>query len=129
MEIKRILYVEDNTSKYMDIVSYFKRMGYSDIEWADNSEKAFAAIRKAKEEGRAFDLYLFDMHFEYDHKDDRDAGEKLMHDVRAAGDETPIIFVSSDNWKVPGAIGNIWYLPQRDWEEEAEDLMAKLKRM
>ena len=125
MEIEKVLYVEDNISKYMDVANYLKRVGVKEIEWVSNAEKAVAAIESASE---PFDLFLFDMHFNYFGHDDHSAGEKLMNLLREKGIDTPIAFCSSQNWKIPGSVGNIFYHPNRYWEEEVDAIFDKLKK-
>jgi len=126
MEIKRVLYVEDSSAKYMDVANELKRLGVQDIEWVSSADKAVETLKNAE---LPFDLFLFDMHFNYFGVDDREAGEKLMYRLREEGYETPVIFCSTGNWKIPGAFGNIHYHPDRDWEDEAAELINKLKVM
>ena len=125
MDVKKVLYVEDNITKYMDVANYLKRVGVKEIEWVSNAEKAVAAIESASE---PFDLFLFDMHFNYYGQDDHSAGEKLMNLLREKGIDTPIAFCSSQNWKIPGSIGNIFYHPNRYWEEEVDAILNKIKK-
>ncbi len=125
MEIKRILYVEDNINKYMDIATFLKRIGIRSIEHARNAEQAMEIV---KESSSVFDLFLFDMHFDFWGEDDHEAGEKLMNLMREKGYETPVVFCSSQNWKVPGSVGNIFYVPTRDWEAEAMELFRDLRQ-
>ena len=70
---------------------------------------------------------MLDVHFQFDGEDDRQAGEKTMKCIRKKGIETPIIFCSSRNWKVPGTLGNIFYNERRDWESEAMELFQYLR--
>ena len=129
MEIKRILYVEDTMEKYMAIYSYLKRLGYSDVEHAGNAEKAVELAEAAKLEGKPFNLFLFDMHFDFFGQDDQKAGRKLMDYFREKGYQTPVIICSSDNWRIPGSVGTVFYIPDRDWEEELKDLISTVKEM
>ncbi len=125
MEIKRILYVEDSINKYMDIATFLKRIGIQCIEHARNAEQAMKIVDESE---AAFDLFLFDMHFDFYGEDDHEAGEKLMNLMREKGYETPVVFCSSQNWKVPGTAGNIFYVPTRDWEAEAMELFCDLRQ-
>ncbi len=124
MEIKRILYVEDSINKYMDIATFLKRIGIH-IEHARNAEQAMKVVDESE---AAFDLFLFDMHFDFYGEDDHEAGEKLMNLMREKGYETPVVFCSSQNWKVHGSVGNIFYVPTRDWEAEAMELFRNLRQ-
>ena len=122
MDIKKIMYVEDNTIKYMNVCRFLNRIGIYDIRHATNSEEALSLVEKEK-----FDLIVLDMHFEFEGKDDHQAGEKTMQCLRRNGIEIPIIFCSSRNWKIPETLGNIFYNECRDWEYEALELFQKLK--
>ena len=129
MIVNRILYVEDTIAKYMDIRDYLNRLGYKNIEWVSNAAKAVEAVEKADAEGKSFDLFLFDMHFDYFGENDQKAGSRLMRYFREKGNNTPVIFCSSDNWRVNGSIGTVFYVPERDWEEELKDLIQTVKEL
>ena len=75
------------------------------------------------------DLLISDMHFDFYGTDDREAGEKTLNLIRERGYTIPVIFCSSQNWKIPGSIGNIFYNPRRDWEIEADELFRKIKAL
>ena len=129
MTINSILIIEDSTEKYMDIYSFLKQQGFTTVDWVTNAEKALQQIENAENPMKAYDLLLCDMHFDYFGKDDRAAGEKLMKLLREKGIEIPIIFCSSQNWKIEGALGNIFYNPRRSWEFEAEKLFNEIKQI
>ena len=129
MNIKRIIYIEDSTEKYMDVRNFLVRIDVQQIEWATNAEKGIEKIEKAMAENNPYDLLLVDMHFDYFGSDDHEAGEKTMKFLRNKGYEIPVIFCSSQNWKIPGALGNIFYNPRRDWELEAEELFREIRKM
>lgn len=122
MILKKIMYVEDNMVKYMSVTRFLNRMGIYDIRHASNSTEALKLVEKEK-----FNLIMLDMHFCFEEKDDEQAGEKTMKCIREKGIETPIIFCSSRNWKVPGTLGNIFYNECRDWECEAMELFQYLR--
>lgn len=122
MDIKKVIYVEDNTMKYMSVVRLLNKIGIWDIKHANNSVEALKLVDAEK-----FDLIMLDVHFQFDGEDDRQAGEKTMKCIRKKGIETPIIFCSSRNWKVPGTLGNIFYNERRDWESEAMELFQYLR--
>jgi len=122
MQIKKILYVEDNTMKYMSVTRFLNKMGIYDVRHANNSDEALEFVEKEN-----FNLIMIDMHFPFEGEDDRLAGEKTMKNIREKGIQTPIIFCSSRNWKVPGSLGNIFYNERRDWESEAMELFQQLR--
>lgn len=129
MQIKRILYIEDNTLKLMSVMKFLRSMDIPQIDTAGNAEKAVKMIVQAHHENRDYDLIVSDMHFDFYGKDDIEAGEKTMKLIREKGIDTPIIFCSSQNWKIPGAVGNIFYNERRDWETEARALFQELFAM
>lgn len=122
MDIKKIMYVEDNTMKYMNVSRFLNIIGIYDIRHATDSEEALSFVEKEK-----FDLIMLDMHYKFEGKDDHQAGENTMRCLREKGVETPIIFCSSRNWKIPGTLGNIFYNERRDWEYEALELFQQLR--
>lgn len=129
MEIKKILFIEDTTEKYMEVYRFLRRQGYTEIDWVRNAQKAIEAVEKAKPSNETYSLVLSDMHFEFYGQDDHEAGIKTMNLFREKGYNIPVVFCSSQNWKIPGTIGNIFYNPRRDWEREAEELFRKMRKM
>ena len=129
MKLAKVLYIEDSTSKYMEVSRYLRKQGISTLDWVTNAENALKYVEKSSQDGDQYDLIVSDMHFDYFGVDDQEAGEKTMALFREKGYNIPTIFCSSQNWKIPGAIGNIFYNPRRDWEFEADDLVRKIKNM
>ncbi len=126
MVIKRILYVEDTISKAMDVLNQLKSMGYTEVEWVSNAK---TAVEKVENADAPFDLFLFDMHFNFYGENDYSAGEHLMKLLREKGYDTPVVFCSSVNYIIPGAVGNIYYHPDRYWEDETKDVFERIKKM
>lgn len=124
MRIEKILYVEDNSIKYVNVVRFLRRIGIEDVSYACDSAEALKLV-----EQETFDLIMLDMHFKFEGKDDIRAGEKTMSCIREKGIDTPIIFCSSQNWKIPGTLGNIFFNERRDWEREAEELFRTIKTL
>ncbi len=127
MIINKILYIEDSTTKYMDVLQYLKKQGFSKIDWVTNAENAISKIEDAARQGEPYDLLISDMHFDFFGTDDHEAGEKTLNLIRKQGYDIPVIFCSSQNWKVPGSIGNIFYNPRKDWEFEADQLFRMIR--
>lgn len=121
MKINKILYVEDNPIKYASVERFLRGLGYANVSQAFDSNEAFELLKE-----ECFDLIILDMHFKYDGIDDHAAGEKTMKQIRDSGIDTPIVFCSSRNWKIPGSLGNIFYNERRDWESEARELFQNL---
>ena len=129
MKINNVLFIEDSTTKYMEVFRYLRRQDISNIEWVSNAEDAINHLEESTQKETPYDLIISDMHFDYFGEDDREAGKKLMNLIHEKGYDIPIIFCSSQNWKIPGAVGNIFYNPRRYWEKEADELFKKIKAM
>ena len=129
MDLRKVLYVEDSMTKYMDVCQYLNRQGISNVDWVTNAENAVKRIEESITKKEPYDLLVSDMHFDYFGVNDHAAGEKLLALIREKGIDLPVIFCSSQNWKVPGSIGNIFYNPNRDWEFEADDLFQMIRSM
>ena len=123
------MYIEDDIMKYMSVVRFLKQLGIDKIDSADTAQKGVEMIEKAHVSGEDYDLLILDMHFNFYGRDDIEAGEKTMQLLRDKGIDTPVIFCSSQNWKIPGAVGNIFYNERRDWESEARELFQKISRL
>lgn len=126
MEDRRVMYIEDNIIKYMSVVQFLNRLGIQSVDRAGNAENGIEKIERAHLSGEDYDLLILDMHYDFYGNDDRNAGEKTMKILREKGIETPVIFCSSQNWKIPGAVGNIFFHERRDWESEAKELIKML---
>ncbi|MCM1234513.1 MAG: hypothetical protein NC489_30805 [Ruminococcus flavefaciens] len=124
MDIKKIIYIEDNAIKRAAVMRLLGKLG-SRADWAKGAEGGLEKIRQAHQAGEGYSLILLDMHFPFFGKDDPVAGEKTMRLIREMGVDAPIAFCSSQNWKVPGSIGTIWYNEYRDWEREAIELLGR----
>ena len=126
MKIEKVLIIEDSTTKYMDIYKYLKKKGIPVIEHTRNAEDALVSV-ESFQDNKPYDLIISDMHFNYFGEDNREAGERTMALFHEKGYDISTIFCSSQNWKIPGAIGNIFYNPRRDWEFEADKLFDELR--
>lgn len=129
MTIKKVLYVEDSTSKFMDIYTFLKKQGLSVIDRVTNAEDAVKTIKEAEDNGVPYDLLFSDMHFDFFGEDDREAGEKLVALLREKGYSIPVVFCSSQNWNITDGLGMIHYNPYRNWEAEAEELLRKIRQL
>lgn len=103
MKIKKVLYIEDSITKYMEVFRYLKGQGITTIDWATDTEEALNYVQEAVRAGDPYDLLVSDMHFNYFGENDREAGEKTLKLLHEKGYDIPTIFCSSQNWKVPGS--------------------------
>ena len=129
MEIHKVLCIEDTSAKYMDIFNYLRPQKIPTIDWVANAKDALQKVEAAAKENDQYDLIISDMHFDFFGQDDHEAGEKTMALFRDKGYNIPTIICSSDNWVIPGAIGNIFYNPDRNWEAEADALFKQLRSL
>ncbi len=129
MKVDKVLVVEDSIEKYMAIFRFLQTQNVKQIEWATNAQKAIEIIDKLALADVYFDLILSDMHFDFFGNDDRNAGEKLMNLLLERGFKIPFVFCSSQNWKIEGSMGTIFYNPFRDWENDAEELFRRIRSM
>jgi len=129
MDIKRVIYVEDSISKYMDISTFLKKQGIRNVDWLKNAEDALSSIEESYNKSEPYDLLISDMHFDFYGNDDKEAGEKLVKLLREKGYKIPVVFCSSQNWGMDDCLGNIFYNPYRDWEIEAEELIRKIRKL
>ena len=129
MKITRVLCIEDSIPKYMDVQSFLKKQNVKAIDWARNSEKALELLEKNCMGEEEYDLIISDMHFEFEGENDLHAGEKLLNLLREKGCDIPIVFCSSQNWKIEGAAGSIFYNENRDWQSEAEEIFRNLRKL
>lgn len=103
-------------------------MGFSQVDRVTNAEQVMEAVATAEREKQPYSLLLSDMHFDFMGKDDQAAGEKTWNLLKEKGYSIPAVFCSSQNWTISGALGNIFYNPQRDWETEAEQLFREIRK-
>ena len=128
MIIDSVLCIEDTIEKYMDVFRFLRNQNVKRIEWATDAETAMNILSDSMN-NEPFDLILSDMHFNYYGKEDQNAGVKLMYLMREQGYHIPIVFCSSQNWKIEGTLGSILYNPNRNWEMAAEQLILDIRKM
>ncbi len=92
MNIKRILIIEDNNTKYIGVSMYLKKYDFDTIDWARNASDAIEQLEDAIQHKAPYDLIISDMHFDFFGTDDHSAGEKTLKLIREKGYTTPVIF-------------------------------------
>lgn len=122
---RRILILEDDKKKYMDLVMLLKKMDISDITWFNNAEEGIAAFKEGK---KSFDAVISDMHYPYyeDGEPEEDTGLRLIAALKEADIPVPVIIVSSVHYNVPEAYAVIWYQPERNYEDELRKVLESL---
>ncbi|MCC8152679.1 MAG: hypothetical protein LIO96_14890 [Lachnospiraceae bacterium] len=124
--LKKVINIEDNVMKHTAIKRELVKLGVKSVAWARNAESGIAMIQSAIESDKPFGLLVSDMHFDYFGSEDMDAGEKTMNKLREMGIQIPVIFCSSQNWKIPGAVGTVFYNANRDWEGDLKMLLDRV---
>ncbi|MCD8217117.1 MAG: hypothetical protein LUD01_03575 [Clostridiales bacterium] len=125
-ELRKVINIEDNAIKHSKIKRELGKSGIKSVAWARNAESGIEMIQMAIDSGEPFDLLVSDMHFDYFGSEDMDAGEKTMHKLWEMGIQIPVIFCSSQNWKIPGSVGTVFYNPNRDWEDDLKMLLDRI---
>ena len=130
MVIESVLCIEDSIEKYMDVFRFLRNQNVKRIEWATDAETAMNILSDSMNT-EPFDLILSDMHFNYYGKEDQNAWficPKCKNSIEQ-GYHIPIVFCSSQNWKIEGTLGSILYNPNRNWEMVAEQLILDIRKM
>ena len=89
-------------------------------------QKRIEEIERAILEETPYDLLICDMHFDFYGELRGDAGERTMKFLREKGIEIPIVFCSSQNYKVPGAYDNIYFSERANWEDDIRRVVRSL---
>lgn len=124
--LKKVINIEDNAMKHTAIKRELGKLGVKSVARARNAESGIEMIQTAIDSGEPFDLLVSDMHFDFFGEEDMEAGEKTMKKLREMGIQIPVIFCSSQNWKIPGSIGTVFYNANRDWEGDLKMLLDRV---
>ncbi len=126
----KILNVEDDVYKQVDISKAVKRCTNAQIDWVRNLEDAFDRLDKSMKTPEPYDLVITDMWYpEYKGGEDSKSGEILMERIRENGWKIPVILISSVNYKYPEIYGSIYYSKEGDWDKELEKKIKELNSL
>lgn len=125
----KILNLEDNVFKHLDICKVIERGNFTalEIDWVRNLEEGILGIEKSIVNETPYDLIITDMW--YPQKaggTDADSGEELFKLAAEKEWDIPIILCSSGNYRIPGILGSVHYSENEDWETELLNLIKKL---
>ena len=125
----RVINFEDSGSKHSDIKKVLRQCGIGDIAWVRNMSDGLNMMEEAQKAEKPFDLVITDMHYQLtpSGKDDLNAGEKLISELKERGNGVKIIVCSSRNIRIKDIYGCVWYSKLGDWESDLEELVKKLK--
>ena len=121
----KVLVVDDNVFKTMDIKRALEYNGVEKITLVDNQADVWELI----ENHIPIDLIVTDMHYPLAKGmlADHSAGFILIEKMKEHGINIPVIICSSRNFISPDAFGTVWYSRQRDIRLEFRSLLARLK--
>ncbi len=123
----RILNVEDSPYKHRQICDALSGASESNVDVESTLDDAIARIKAGFEEGRPYQLIITDMWYpENSGGPEARSGEKLIELIKQNGWEIPVIVCSSQNYKYPGILGNLYYSENEDWETELVRLVRKI---
>lgn len=126
----KVLNLEDNVYKQVDMRKALDWCGVNDVDQVENMEDGFRKIYELSDSGETYDVIITDMHYPLskDSKSDFDVGKKLLKRLKEENINIPIIVCSSRNFKIPGVFGEVWYHKSVDINWEFKKLLEKLKK-
>lgn len=125
IRIERILNIEDNVYKHVDIKRAMERIcPTAKIDRQITGEEGIFAIEAAQASGHPYDLLILDMHFSINGESRLNAGEIVLEQLSQKGIELPIIICSSQNWKLPGTLGTAFYNDMHDLESDFRKILS-----
>ncbi len=123
----KILNVEDDVYKQVDISKAVKRCADARIDWVKNLEDALDKLEGSVRSPEPYDLVITDMWYPKNKGgDEAKSGEVLIEKIKDNGWKIPVILISSMNYRLPDIYASIYYSKDGDWERELE---KKIKEM
>lgn len=121
----KVLVVDDNVFKTMEIKRALEYSGVEQIILADNQAEVWGIL----DEHAPIDLIVTDMHYPLEQGmiADHCAGFILIEKMKERGITIPVIICSSRNFICPDAFGTVWYSKQRDIRLEFRNLLEQLQ--
>ncbi|WP_026499514.1 hypothetical protein [Butyrivibrio sp. WCD2001] len=126
----RVINLEDEPIKHRKICNELEkvRIKEDDIDWVTNLEDGIEKIREAIESGKPYDIAVTDMYYpERPGSGDAPSGEAFISKMKEFGIDIPIILISSQNLRVPGILGTVYFLENSDWEDDLQMLVRKIQ--
>lgn len=118
----KILNVEDDAMKHVNICKVLKSCGETDVVWAKTLEEG---LQKSSEED--FDLFILDMWFPRKRgTNPAELGLEFIQEKEKS--EIPIIVCSSVKYHIKEALGCVHYCDYSDWVEEMRNMVFELKQ-
>ena len=126
----RVLNIDDNIYKKMAIKRALDEICRAQVEWAMDLNDAINAVRKAKEEGKPFDLIITDMNYPVRTGEPSygRAGVRLIHKLQEIGEGSiPVIVCSTVNYQVEEAAGCVWYNDSRILSLDFKNILRRIR--
>ena len=108
----KILVVEDNNYKFLDIESALRDCGETDITKSCCRNGALLELKIAEEENRMYDLVILDMQmpiYKESYEIPRRAGMLIFDEIQRCGYDTQVAFCSSEPVECEDSVMNIQY--------------------
>lgn len=124
----RAIIVEDSILKAMDIRKALGFNGIKDVSIVPDQEKLWQEIYQGGEGGEPVGLIVTDMHYPMaaGEAPDEEAGMKLLARMEREGIHIPVIICSSKNYRIPEALGCVWYNKLNDIALDFREVLALL---
>ena len=123
----RVLVVDDNIIKSMDIKKALEFNGIRDIQLVGNQAAVWEKIEKGEESDKKIDLIVTDMHYPLNPGQvaDHNAGFILLDELKRKGKDIPVIICSSINYREPAALGCVWYSKLTDIDFDFKEILKQ----
>ncbi|MCT8340608.1 response regulator [Flavobacteriaceae bacterium TK19130] len=96
--VKKVLVAEDFGSVNEGIVATLTPLGITDVEYVSYCDDAYLKVKKAKQDGKPFDLLITDLSFKPDHRNQKlTSGKELATALSAEHPELKIIVFTHDD--------------------------------
>lgn len=125
----KVLLLEDNVYKRIDIKSALSLYGIKNIVCVDYVQAGLEAVKDSLKE-EPFGLIITDMNYPMERIGGvvSDAGKQLIQKLQAEGIDIPIILCSSIPYNIPGILGTVWYDERRDLNRDIKELLDKMPK-
>jgi CheY-like chemotaxis protein len=129
VHIKRVLNIEDDIVKYIDITRALKHYGIENIDHEDNAEDGIERLVEAIENGEPYDLLILDMHFPVNGVNNEEAGMYVIQQLKEHNISIPIIICSSMRLLIPEVVGCIYYSKSQDLNQDMKKMLDEVKKI
>ena len=121
----RVLIIEDNVYKAIDIKRALSMSGIRDILKVNNQEEAWKIIYNSMNQEKEISLIVTDMHYPLASGGiaDEEAGFKLIERLKEEGIKIPVIVCSSYKYNISEILGSVWYSNLRDLDLDFKELL------